>query len=54
VPVRRSSSTMSILMGAGTLTKADRGELELDYGAAGTRRMRVISEGTPKRFGGPQ
>jgi hypothetical protein len=24
------------------------------YGAAGTKRMRVISEGTPKRFGGPQ
>jgi len=24
------------------------------YGAAGTKRIRVISDGTPKRFGGPQ
>ena len=42
------------VMAAPRLTKADRGELEPDYGAAGTKRMRVISEGTPKRFGGPQ
>jgi hypothetical protein len=24
------------------------------YGIAGTNRIRVISDGTPKRFGGPQ
>jgi hypothetical protein len=24
------------------------------HGAAGIKRIRVISEGTPKRFGGPQ
>jgi hypothetical protein len=30
------------------------GGRRLAYGAAGTKRMRVISEGTPKRFGGPQ
>jgi hypothetical protein len=47
-----SLSSVSVIANALRLRAGWSGQLA--YGAAGTRRIRVISEGTPKRFGGPQ